>query len=199
MINNIEEKKEIKNYNLKLKYESPKRRNYYRRGEDNSSKLIKVKNEAQKERCFKIIIKNDGNENNIDNKNQNNINVLNNFLAKSSANGFKNDYKRKIISERNKEYQKEPLNKNIKEEKKQEINYDNDIQIGKKRSNTAYDKTPKNNENKRYFYYRPNEDEKKKEKNEIEKKIFKNDFSRSNNVLIKLLIKQRLMLVLLII
>ena len=196
MINNIEEKKEINNYNLKLKYESPKRRNFYRRGDYNSSKLIKVKNETQKERCFKIIIKNDGNENNIDNKNQNNINVLNNFLAKSSANGFKYDYKKKIISERNKEYQKELLNQNKKEEKKQETNNDNDIQIGKKRSNTAYDKTPKNNENRRYFYYRPNEEEKKKEKNEIEKneiekneiekKIFQSDFSRSNNVLIKM-------------
>ena len=90
MINNIEEKKEIKNYNIQLQYQSPKRRNYYRR-EENSSKALNIKNDSRKERCFKIIIKNEGNENGS--KNQNNMNIFNDYLVKSIANkDFKSDY-----------------------------------------------------------------------------------------------------------
>ena len=176
MINNIEEKKEIKNYNIQLQYQSPKRRNYYRRDE-NSSKALNIKNDSQKERCFKIIIKNEGNENGS--KNKNNMNIFNDYLVKNIANkDFKSDYNKKLNDEIN-EIEKELIKKTKKEETKQEIKYENYMESGKKRINIGFDQTPINGQKKRYYFFRSAKKEIKKGKKELEK------LNNNNNIILK--------------
>ena len=185
MFNSIEEKKEMKNYNIKLQCQSPKRRNYYRR-EDNSSKVLNIKYESsQKERCFKIIIKNEGNENGTGSNKNNNISSFNDYFAKSVANANKNykiEYKKQLSGEKD-EIEKEMLKKMKKEETKQEIKYENYKESGKKRSNTGYDRISINNDHRRYYFIRPGEEESKKEKIEKEKQFDNNN--NSNNIFLK--------------
>ena len=177
--NNIEDKKEIKRYDLKLKYDSPKRNNYR---SDHRAKIFNSKIDTQKEKCFKIILKNNGIENNnsdIKNngKSQNNINLYNNnFLAKSN-----NEYKKdiKILSNEknnNKDSNLSSTTEDKNEEKKQEK--DGNISEFKiKRSHTtSFEQIPKKN-NKRYYFNNRFKEDKKQEKNEKEniKKLIQED------------------------
>ena len=171
-INNFETKKEVKRYDLKLKYESPvKRNNYYRN--NNYSNFVNSRMESQKDRCFKIILKNESVECNSDNKNnkiQNNINVYNNNLFIKSSNNLNNKYdiQKNIISGRVKEFKLESANNNKKEEKKEskEENHTQSVMI---RSNTTNDKVQR--DSKRYCFYNRFKDLKDEKKNNEKKDI----------------------------
>ena len=115
-INSIDEKIEEKKYDMKLKYESPRR--YFFKREDKSSKINPT--ESQKEKCFKILIKNEVVENineniNKSNKNQNRINIYNyKFERRSNKSGEKNEIKKNLLNiEKNKEIKNAPAVKNI--------------------------------------------------------------------------------------
>ena len=190
LINNIDEKKEIKKYDLKLRYESPKRNN---KKDNNLSKFINSRIESQKEKCFKIILKNDVVENNSDNKNniknQNNINLYNNnFFYKSCNNiDYKNNIKR-FVNEKNKEFQLDSTQKSRNEEKKQENN-EKISNLNQKRSNVSYEQIPRNN-NKRYYFNNRFKEENKQENNKeenIKKIVQENKISPviNNNINIK--------------
>ena len=188
-IENCDEKKEIKKYDLKLRYDSPSR-NFYRL-EEKSSKL-NPRIDSQKDRCFKIILKNDVIQSYSDNKNirksQNNLCVYNNNLASKSSSGYKNEPKKLLISDKINEFQPEPGAKNIKNNEEKKQNYDQNDPLGRKRSNTANENNPQRDSNRRYYFNnRFKEENKKKENNEKEnlQKVLKDDFDKSKNNLLK--------------
>ena len=179
------DKKDIKKYNLKLRYNSPVR-NIYKR-EENSSKL-NPRIDSQKDRCFKIILKNEAVESKSDNKNirknQNNINVYNNYSKSNS--GYKNEPKKLIVNEKIKEFQFEPGARNIKNEEEQKQNDSRQNQFAKNRSHTAYEKNPRGDSNRRYYFNNRFKEE-KKENNEQEnvQKVLKENLDKSKNNLLK--------------
>ena len=188
--NNIENKKEIKRYDLKLKYDSLKRNNYL--NDNNLSKFLNSKIDSQKEKCFKIILKNDAVENNSNEikNNGNNINNIslynNNFSVKSNDNiGYKNEIKR-IPSEKNKDKELNLISTTeyIKEDKKQEKNGNNSEFKVKRNNSTSYEQIPKKS-NKRYFFNNRFKEENTKGKKEEEnfKKLMQEDKKniKSNN------------------
>ena len=175
-INSIDEKIEEKKYDMKLKYESPRR--YFFKREDKSSKINPT--ESQKEKCFKILIKNEVVENineniNKSNKNQNRINIYNyKFERRSNKSGEKNEIKKNILNiEKNKEIKNAPAVKNIFRKrseniskKEKEFNFDNYLKEKKNRDYSGYVKKDNEVPNRRSYYKNLEMDENDKVKNE---------------------------------
>jgi len=175
-INSIDEKIEEKKYDMKLKYESPRR--YFFRREDNSSKINPT--ESQKEKCFKILIKNEVVENineniNKSNKNQNSINIYNyKFGRRNNKSGEKNEMKKNILNlDKSKEIKNAQAVKNIFRKrsenitkKENELNFCNYLKEKKKRDYSGYVKKEKEVPNRRSYYKNLVLEENDKVKNE---------------------------------